>query len=245
MSKPKLLLTKEGRKFLVKDTAKDFHTQFGYVLAADLRKAKDGTVVTTNTGTSLTIFTPTFFDLYQRIKRDAQIIPLKDVGVIISNTGIGKGSVVVDAGAGSGGLCCFLAHIVKKMITYDIRDDFIRIVQQNKEMLCLKNLTIKKKDIYGGIDERNVDVIILDLPEPWKALESCAKALKHGGFLVAYSPTVPQISDFVEAVRSHEAYSYIRTIEIIERDWEFQQRKIRPKSQAIGHSGFLSFVRRV
>ncbi len=243
--KPKVLIGKEGRKFLVKDTSVDYHTQFGYVKASDLKKAKDGSTVTTNTGSSFSVFTPSFLDLYSRIKRDAQIIPLKDIGSIIAYTGLGKDSVVLDAGAGSGGLSCFLAHLVKRMITYEIRDDFMSIVAHNKELLKLKNLIIKQKNVYEGIDEKNVDVIILDLPEPWKALDSCAAALKHGGFLVAYSPTIPQISDFVEAVRVREQFAYLQTIEVIERQWEFLQRKIRPKSQAIGHSGFLCFVRRI
>ncbi|MBI1969972.1 tRNA (adenine-N1)-methyltransferase, partial [Candidatus Woesearchaeota archaeon] len=142
-------------------------------------------------------------------------------------------------------LCCFLARIAKKVITYDIREDFIKVVEQNKKFLKLNNLIIKKKNIYEGIIEKNVDLITLDLPEPWKALDAVAKSLKHGGFLMSYSPTIPQVSDFVEAVKQHEHFVYLKTIEIIEREWELEERKIKPKSQPIGHSGFLTFVRRI
>jgi tRNA (adenine57-N1/adenine58-N1)-methyltransferase len=182
--------------------------------------------------------------LYRKIKRDAQIIPLKDVGLIIAETGINKESKLLDAGSGSGALACFLASIVKEVITYEIREDFIGIVKQNIEFLGLKNIKIKNKNIYEEIEEKNVDVVTLDVPEPWKALDNCAKALKPGGFLVSYSPSIPQIIDFVNAIRKNESFVYIKTVEIIEREWEVEERRVRPKSKSI-HSGFLSFARKV
>ena len=42
----KILLTPEGRKFYVKDLKADFHTQFGFIKKADLKK-KDGTKLLT------------------------------------------------------------------------------------------------------------------------------------------------------------------------------------------------------
>ena len=68
---------------------------------------------------------------------------------------------------------------------------------------------------------------------------------KPGGFLVSYSPTIPQVSDFVAEIKKHGHFALIKTIEISEREWEISERKIRPKSTAIGHSGFLTFVRKI
>ena len=45
-----ILLSKEGKKFFVKDINADYHCQFGFVTAADLKKAKPGTAVKTNKG---------------------------------------------------------------------------------------------------------------------------------------------------------------------------------------------------
>src|SRR3989338_8720801 len=109
----KVLMNKYGKRFLVKDTSKDMHTQFGYFNKKDL-KAKSGKIKT-NTGKEFTIFNPFFIDLYRKIKRDAQIIPLKDIGLIVSETGVNNKSKVVDAGAGSGALACFLANIAKEV----------------------------------------------------------------------------------------------------------------------------------
>jgi len=241
--KQKILITRQGRKFFFRGS--DLHTQYGYIKKEELEEAKPGAKVKTNTGREMTVLEPDFIDLYSKIKRSAQIIPLKDIGSIITGTGISNKSTVVDAGAGSGALCCFLAHIVKKVYTYEIRDDFAEIVSKNIEFLGLKNIVLKKKSIYDGIDEKDVDMVMLDLPEPWKVIPHAVKSLKHGGFLISYSPTLPQVSDFVEEIRKNSSMLFLRTTETIEREWEIDGRKIRPRSQAIGHSGFLSFARKV
>ncbi len=238
----KVLMGKND-KFLVKDISKDYHTKHGFFKKEGLKKS--GKAIKTNTGMEFSIFNPFFIDLYRKIRRSAQIIPLKDIGLIVAETGINNKSKVVDAGAGSGALCCFLANIAKEVVTYDLREDFIEIVNYNVKFLNLKNIKIKNKNIYDGIDEKNVDLIALDLPEPWKAIEAAKKSLKSGGFLVSYSPTIAQTADFVNAINKDENFAHVKTSEIIEREWEVDGRKVRPKSQQIGHSGFVSFVRRI
>ena len=241
----KVLITKQGKKFYAKNLDEDLHTQYGFIKKEELKKAKEGSLLKSNTSKEFFIFNPHFIDLYRKIKRDAQIIPLKDIGMIIAETGINKDSKVLDAGSGSGALACFLSSIAKEVVTYEIREDFIEIVKSNIEFLGLKNIKIKKNNIYNEVDDKNIDVAVLDVPEPWKALESCSKALKPGGFLASYSPSVPQVADFVNDVRKNESFVYLKTAEIIEREWEVEERKVRPKSSGIGHSGFLSFARKV
>jgi tRNA (adenine57-N1/adenine58-N1)-methyltransferase len=241
----KVLITGQGKKFFAKSLDEDLHTQHGFVRKEDLKKAKEGDILKSNTGREFFIFNPFFIDLYRKIKRDAQIIPLKDIGLIIAEAGINKSSKILDAGSGSGALACFLAAIAKEVVTYEIRKDFIEIVRSNIEFLGLKNVRIKNIDIYEKVDDNEIDVAILDLPEPWKAIENCAKALKAGGFLVSYSPSVPQVADFVNELRKNKSFVYLKTSEIVEREWEVEERKVRPKSSGIGHSGFLSFARKV
>jgi tRNA (adenine57-N1/adenine58-N1)-methyltransferase catalytic subunit len=240
-----LILTHANGKVLsVGSLEKDYHCQYGFVSAADLKKVKGSGQVMTNTGVVLSACVPSFYDVYKRIKRGPQIIPLKDVAAIIAETGIGKNSIVVDAGAGSGALACFLGNIAKKVVSYELREDFAALAKENAAALGLKNVTVKNKSIYDGIDEKNIDVVTLDLPEPWKAVAPAEQALKAGGFIVSYSPTIPQVSDFVEEVGKHKGLLMMRTIEILQRDWELRERVIRPLSQQIGHSGFLTIVRK-
>lgn len=240
-----LLVSNNGKKFLVKDTEKDYHSQYGMIKKEDLMK-NNGSELKTNKDVSLFLIKPSFIDLFSKIKRGAQIIPSKDVGFIISETGIGKNSIVVDAGAGSGGLCLVLANIAKKVYSFDIREDHIEIVKKNKELLGLKNLEIKEGNIYQDKLPKNIDVVTLDVPEPWLAIENVMKYLSSGGFIVSYSPTIPQVSDLVDSVSNRKGIVHLKTIEIIEREWEILGRKVRPKTQQrISHSGFLTFLRKI
>jgi len=239
----KVLVNKFGKKFYYRGS--DVHTKFGVIMAEDIVMAKDGGIVKSNTNEEFYIVSPSFIDVYRKIRRSPQIIPLKDLAFIVSETGINKESIVVEAGTGSGASACFFANLVKEVITYEIRQDFLEIAKENIEFLNLKNVQIKNKDIYDGIDEGDADLVLLDLPEPWKAIESATKSLKTGGFIVAYSPTIPQISDFVEEARKKNELLILKIAEIAEREWEAMERKVRPKSQAIGHSGFMVFVRKV
>ena len=107
-----------------------------------LKKIKDSGKVRTNKKTTLLAFKPGFIDSFKKIKRAPQIIPLKDVGSIITETGINKTSVVVDAGSGSGALAVILGSIAKKVVSYELREDFAKVASENVKFLKLKNLVI-------------------------------------------------------------------------------------------------------
>ena len=238
----KILKHKE-KNFLYK--GQDLHTMYGFIKKEEIEAAASGTILKTNLGREMFVLEANFSDLYRKIKRLAQIIPQKDICAIIANTCIGKDSVIVDAGSGSGALACFLGNIAKKVYTYDIREDHANITKKNIEFLGVKNVVQRMGSIYDGVKHKNVDVLTLDVPEPWLALDTAEKILKSGGFIVSYSPCITQVSDFVEAVHKKEGLINIRTIEMIEREWEVVGRKVRPKSVGIGHSGFLSYARKV
>ena len=245
MKEIKLVLTDgSGKNMYVRSFEEDYHCKHGFIAKEDLKQIKDSGVLKTNKGIELFAFRPCFIDVYKKIKRGPQIIPLKDLGSIIAEVGINKNSLVVDAGSGSGALALFLSMIAEKVVSYEVREDFAKIAAENAEFLKINNLKIKRKSVYEGIDESEVDFVTLDLPSPWKALLPAKKALKSGGFLISYSPTTSQVSDFLDEAKKH-GFFHLKTIEIIQREWEFSERVVRPKSQAIGHSGFLSYLRNV
>jgi len=234
----KILIKNDGTKYYIKDSSKDYHCKEGLIKSSELKKTK----AKSNIGKEFSVFDASFIDDYSKIKRGAQIVSRKEIGLIVSETGINKESKVVDAGGGSGALSCYLAHLCKEVTTYEIREDFFNIVKHNKEFLGLENLKVKNKDVKE-INEKNVDLVTLDLPDPWEAIPVVVKALKKGGFLVSYSPTIPQVMDFVNQLP--EELMHLKTIEIIEREWEIDGRKVRPKTRQLGHTGFLSFCRKI
>jgi len=240
----KEVVVKKGRIYFVDDLSKDYHSSEGIFSIKDLKK-KDGSLIKTNKKDEFTLISADFMDTYRRIGRLSQMIPLKDIGHILAITGINQESKVVDAGAGSGGLACFLAHLCKEVVTYEINDENFALVKKNIEFLNLENLKVKNKNIFDGIDEKNVDLVTLDIQNPWDALAVVDKSLKIGGYLVSYSPQITQAADFINTLSKHDSFIHIKTVEILEREWSFKGRIVKPKGFAIDHSGFLSFVRKI
>jgi len=235
-----VLLTKKGRVYPVKDIKSDFHCKDGFIRSKELQLGKN---LKTNLGVEMSIFSPFFIDLYKKLKRTAQIMTLKDIGTVIAETGINKKSKVVDAGTGSGALSLFLAGVAKEVVSYEIREEFIKNAEKNKKMLGLKNIKFKHGDVSKNIDETEVDVVIFDLLEPWAALKSASKALKKGGFLVVYLPHISQTMQVIKEMEQ-QGFVYLKTIENIQRDWVIDELKSRPANTIIGHTGFLTFARK-
>jgi len=180
-------------------------------------------------------------DKLEQIRRGPAAVLPKDAGFIITTSGINKNSVVLDAGTGSGFLAIYLSNVAKKVITYERRKEFYDIAKENFKFLKIKNITLKYKDIYKGIDESNLDLITLDLAEPWKVLPYAKKKLKKEAFIVSYLPTITQVMDYVKALEKHK-FTDIKTVELLEREWIVAD-VVRPKSQMIAHTVFLIFAR--
>ena len=222
----------------------DLHTNFGMVKERDIIKKKK---VKTNMGIEFNVLDAKFIDKMQAIKRGPQAILEKDIGIILVNISLENDAKVLEAGAGSGKLTAFLAKAVPNGVvySYEIRNDFFELAKRNLDSLGIKNVALKNKDVYKGIDEKNLDAVILDLPEPWRATKQAEKALKNGAFLVAYLPTITQVMEFVNEAKKNKALIFVKTIEIIERPWFVDGKKVRPMSDIIGHTAFITFVRKI
>jgi tRNA (adenine57-N1/adenine58-N1)-methyltransferase catalytic subunit len=237
----------DGRKVLLSkfekhmvDDERDFHSKFGIVKKSELQKS-----IASVGKEEFYVLNPSFIDDYKRLKRLAQVITLKDIGAIITTTGINRDSIVMEAGTGSAGLSCYLAHICKRIISYDIKAEHQKVAKENIDSLGIKNIELKDGDIFKPetIEETDVDVLVLDVTEPWNAIITAEKVLKVGGFVVSYSPNISQTHLFVNAL--NENFLYERTVEIIEREWTVKDKVLRPRMKDLGHTAFLSFARRI
>ncbi|MFH1789184.1 MAG: tRNA (adenine-N1)-methyltransferase [Candidatus Altiarchaeota archaeon] len=234
-----ILFDEKGGSYLVKKSV-DAHTKYGFIKADELSKAKAGDVLTSNIGKKFTVLTPDSTDFFRKAKRGPQAVTMKDCGIIAAKTGIASGSKVVEAGTGSGVLSMFLANILKpgKIVTYEVREDFAEIAAKNFERFGIKNIDLKQKNIYEGIDEENLDAIILDLPEPWLVVEHAKKSLKAGGYLTSYSPSITQSKKFSDELREDFTHE---TLETLERTWNMKT--VRPDTRMLGHTGFITIAR--
>jgi len=234
----KVVYPKQGNKLFVKNEKQDFHSKYGVIKKSQLSKKNSKT----NTGVRVSIFDASFIDKFEKIKRGAQIVNLKDIGAIIAFTGINKESIVIDAGSGSGALACALANVVNKVYTYDNRAEHIKTVKQNIKFLGLKNIKVKKHDVNKGFPKKNANLITLDLKEPWLCIEHAYDSLKLGGFLVSYSPNISQVQEFINR---NDKFLLIKVIEVIERPWVIKGKVARPDFTPFGHTGFLTFMRKI
>jgi len=228
--------------YFIEDTGKDYHCSDGVFEKNDLSKLNVS--IKSNTGKEFIIIDASFIDSYKGIKKIAQTIPLKDLGFMIVETGIDKKSLVVDAGSGSGGSACLLARFAKKIFTYDINERNLIQTKNNAEYFGLKNIVVKRQDVYKNIPNKNVDLIILDLPEPWNAVGSGYKSLKPGGYMIAYCPQIIQTQQFVNKTTEYD-FLHIKTVEIVERNWKVEGQIVRPRSLSNIHSGFITLMRKI
>jgi len=194
------------------------------------------------------ILKPLIQDKLQSIKRRAQIILPRDAAQIIMNCSIENGQKILEAGIGSGSLTIALANTVApdgKIISYDIREDFIDHAMKNIKNANLdQHVTTKIKDITKGIDEKNLDVIILDIPNPWHVVKHAWKALKPGGYICSYSPLTSQVEKTVLEI-TKLSFIETKTIENIQRELIVSENGIRPSFDMLGHTGYLTFARKV
>jgi tRNA (adenine57-N1/adenine58-N1)-methyltransferase len=191
------------------------------------------------------IIEASFLDEYKGMKRDAQIITRKDLGFIIGFCGLTKASVVLESGAGSGAATMLFAKLCKKVYSYEIEKKNIDVVKENLARLKITNAIVEHKDMYDvkAVKVKNVDLVLLDLPEPWRALDSARKAAKLGGYIVAYTPSITQAQKLVNSLPQYMLHE--RTTEIIDRDWKIKGDAVRPMTADIGHTAFLTILRKI
>jgi tRNA (adenine57-N1/adenine58-N1)-methyltransferase len=178
------------------------------------------------------------------MKRGPQVILPKDIGIIIAYSGIDKNSVCIDAGTGSGWLAVSLARLCGHVYSYDLRDDFLKIADQNVKHLGLDNVTLKKGDVFKRIDEKDADLVTLDLPNAEKALRNARKALKQGGTVVGYLPHVEQVKRYVMKLGTLK-FTDVHTVEVIVRDFLVRKEGMRPSNTGLWHTAYLVFARKV
>jgi len=182
--------------------------------------------------------------LYQlkKLKRGPAIMLQKDIGIFLAYTNIDRNSKVLDAGSGTGILTCFLAKFCKKVYSYDNRKEFLELAKENARSLNLKNITFRQQDIFESIQDKNLDLITLDLKDAHLALENCLAALKPEGYLAAYMPNISQVQEFVNEARKQ--FKVIKVLETIERPWIVEERRLRPENVILGHTGFIVILKK-
>ncbi|HEX9879743.1 MAG TPA: tRNA (adenine-N1)-methyltransferase [Candidatus Binatia bacterium] len=222
----------------------------GRIAVEDLIGLEEGSTVRSSLNETFIVLRPTFAQLIPNLPRRAQVIYPKDIALILLWADIFPGARVIEAGVGPGALTLALLRAVGpdgQITSYEIREDFARMGQENIAAYYgpAPNWTVKVRDITLGIDECNVDRVLLDLPNPWDVTEKAWQALRPGGLCMSYLPTVLQIKNWVDSLKEHGGFACIETMESLLRFWHIKDLSARPEHRMIAHTGFITVARRL
>ena len=241
-----LIIDSKKRRYLATLSENgEFHSHSGVITHAQIVGLEEGALIANSKGSSYSILRPTLEDFVLEMPRGAQVIYPKDLAPICMIADIGPGMRVFETGVGSGALSMTMLRYGAHITGYELREDFANRAQSNVRSFlgaeALERYDVQIRDAYEGIDGKDFDRVVLDLPEPWNVVPHAEKALRKGGLLVAYTPSITQAVQ----VRQCFGNSWIeaRTMEVLHRTWHIEGMAVRPDHRMVAHTAFLTVAR--
>ena len=243
-----------------------FHTHRGSLDHDDLIGAPEGSVVTAAGGTGYVALRPLLADYTLAMKRGATIVYPKDAAQILGYADVFPGARVLEAGAGSGALSCWLLRAIGPagtLVSFERRPDFAAIARANVEryfgeaplwwrlvtgdLSAAGALESLSRTVPAGSPSASAsfDRVILDMLAPWECLPDAAAVLTPGGLICCYVATTTQLSRVVEELRAEGGFFEPAAWETLTRGWHVDGLAVRPDHRMIGHTGFLVTARRL
>jgi tRNA (adenine57-N1/adenine58-N1)-methyltransferase len=224
----------------------------GRIAHDELLGREEGGTIRSTRGERFLVLRPTLAEFVLEMPRGAQVVYPKDLGAILLAADLFPGARVFEAGTGSGALTMALVRAAGsegRVVSYEVREDFARVAARNiaRYLGDTPTLVLRRRDLGEGLlpEDAPVDRMILDLPEPWRAIPAAERALAAGGIFLAYLPTVPQVVQTVEALVGAGTFALVETAEVLMRPWNIDGRSVRPAHRMVAHTGFLVTGRRV
>jgi tRNA (adenine57-N1/adenine58-N1)-methyltransferase len=244
-----LLIDPKDRHYLLTlVAAATFHTHAGVIAHDDIIGGEEGRTIVGSTGRKFLVLRPTLSDIVLKMPRGAQVIYPKDLGAILIAADIGPGQRILEAGVGSGALSMTVLRAGAHVVGYELREDFAQraIANVTATLGADAPYRVEIRDVTEGIDETDLDRILLDMPEPHKVIAAASTALRPGGILLAYLPTINQTALLRQALDDDDVpFGLSETQEIMRRTWHVEARSVRPDHRMVGHTGFLTTARRL
>jgi tRNA (adenine57-N1/adenine58-N1)-methyltransferase catalytic subunit len=242
-----LIDTKQRRHLITLAEGGAFHSHAGVLDHAQLIGQEEGVTVRTTMNARMVAVRPTLAEYILKMPRGAQVIYPKDLGPILMLADIFPGARVLESGVGSGALTMTLLRAIGPaghVLGYELRDDFADRARRNVEGFLGPGLPfeIQVRDVYDGIDATDLDRVMLDLPEPWRVVKHAEAALRPGGILLSYLPTIGQVMQLRQEL-AESAFGMAESLEVLQRGWNVDGQSVRPDHRMVGHTGFLTHAR--
>ena len=252
---PVRLTDPKGRShIIILQAGASFHTHQGALSHDDIIGGPDGNVVRSGGGTPYVVFRPLLADYTVSMKRGAAVVYPKDAAQIVAFADVFPGARVLEAGAGSGALSCWLLRAVGDqgtLVSFERRPDFAEIARRNVEQFFggpPPGWQLVVGEFGRSGDDRGLadfDRVILDMLAPWDCLDAAAEVLAPGGLACCYVATTTQLSRTVEGLREHGGFDEPAAWENLVRGWHVEGLAVRPEHRMVGHTGFLATARRL
>jgi len=242
-----LLIDQKKRRYVVELSAEgEFQTHAGSLAHRDVIGRPEGVAVASTRGQRFTAYRPTLSDFILTMPRGAQVIYPKDIGPILMLADIGPGVRVFESGVGSGALSMAMLRAGADIVGYELREDFAARATKNVGSFlgeaALARYQVELRDSYDGIDHRDFDRVVLDIPEPWRVIPHIPVALRPGGLFVSYSPSITQVVKVTDEL-ARVGFGEVSTTEVLNRTWHIEGQSVRPDHRMVAHTGFLTRAR--
>lgn len=244
-----LFFFNSDKKWLIRvENEKKLHTHLGIIDAGSTIGLEYGSHIMTNKDKKIYLLPPNTYDFVMKSQRTTQIVYPKDYGYIAARTGLRSGSKVLEIGTGSAALSTFLASIVMpegRVYTFDVNEDFMSIAKKNLEKSGMNAYVTQ--GIYDPVklDQiRDVDLVVIDLGDPWNYLDAIYPSMKSGASVVCICPTMNQLENLATHF-FHGGFIDSDCVETFIRKIEAREGKTRPSMRMIGHTTYLGFARKV
>lgn len=222
------------------------HTHWGTIRHDDLIGIGYGQQVLSSKKKPYRVFKATLSEFIYAMPRGAQVIYPKDLAQILFNLDLFPGARVLESGVGSGALSTSLVRAGALVDGVEIREEFANIAMKNLRSLVSPDLWSKYQIRIGNAYEDDLgsgyDRAVLDLPEPWKALEGVRSAISQTGILCCFVTNITQLMELHEAL-PRSGFTLVTSSETMEREWYLNGRIARPQHRMTAHSGFITTAR--
>jgi tRNA (adenine57-N1/adenine58-N1)-methyltransferase len=237
----------KGRRTLITlGESSRINTHVGAIDASAIVGKESGSLLLTSTDRRIFVLEPTFEDFVLLMPRGAQVIYPKDIGAIMVRLNLRCGDRVLESGVGSGALSIALLKAGVSVVGVEARQDFLNLARKNVTSFlgsqALDKYEVELGDAYERVPEGPFDAVVLDLPEPWRALRLVRQVLRPGGVLAVYVTNVAQLQRVASDLGDADL-GYTEAIELLEREWYLKGVVARPQHRMVGHTGFLLTAR--
>lgn len=205
-----------------------FQTKYGALKHDDIIGSRYGTRVSCTRGWVYILFpTPELWTL--TLPHRTQILYTADISLVTMQLDLKPGSVVYEAGTGSGSLSHALARTIAPnghLYTFDFHEKRVAIAQEEFKSHGLSDIvTVQQRDVCAdgfGVSG-GADAVFLDLPRPWEVMESAHQVLQpNGGRLCSFSPCIEQVIKTCHAL-TKIGFSDLTTMECVLRPYDVKK----------------------